>query len=113
MVAASDDVKLIATPKSFAFAWVESPNNVESTDNERSKSAGETSYAIPRGSRTNTAALGSDADKASRDSTPNILTVKGEEVAFVKYIPHRSHTSIDFAVYIVDSSGKRLVPCFS
>lgn len=107
MVAASEDVKLISVPRTYAFAWTESPNNTEPVDSSRSKFTSdgrETGNVAPRGSKSNPALA---ADMESTQDVSKLLTVKGEEVAFLKYIPHRSHTSVEFAVYITDSSGKK------
>eukprot|EP01035_Chromulina_nebulosa_P018865 gene18865-24650_t len=42
----------------------------------------------------------------SRSGSSDLLSVEGEEISFVRYIPHRKDSTVEFEVFAVDSSGK-------
>eukprot|EP00595_Chromulina_sp_UTEXLB2642_P001052 CAMPEP_0196767958 /NCGR_PEP_ID=MMETSP1095-20130614/42168_1 /TAXON_ID=96789 ORGANISM="Chromulina nebulosa, Strain UTEXLB2642" /NCGR_SAMPLE_ID=MMETSP1095 /ASSEMBLY_ACC=CAM_ASM_000446 /LENGTH=759 /DNA_ID=CAMNT_0042136859 /DNA_START=1149 /DNA_END=3429 /DNA_ORIENTATION=- len=42
----------------------------------------------------------------SRSGSCDLLSVEGEEISFVRYIPNRKDSTVEFEVFSVDSSGK-------
>lgn len=109
MIPVTQDVKIEVKPAVYSFNFVESPYNDTSDivrDGNSNAADGPPQKPPRKGSAT---ATGMDPASDREKIVPGIdaITVHGEIATFVKYIPSKTHTSLQLELYIQDNSGNR------